>query len=297
MRKILQTIWKIISAPFRFILWLLKTIFGWIFGSFAEIQAIFTVEAEDTPLPDVVSKVVENPDSLLEQLADLRRYLLRSVAALALATVVAFSYVQQILEFLSRPIEGGLESLVAIEVTEPVGTVMRVSLLAGFAVSFPFIALQIWLYVAPALISRRNRLWGLFAIPVATLFFLGGMAFAYYFLLPTALPFLLNFMGINTTPRPSSYLNFVTGIMFWIGVAFEFPLVIFLLARMGWVRAEMLSSQWRLAIVIIAVAAALITPTVDPVNMSIVMGPLIILYFFSILLAKIAQGRRKPAGI
>ncbi len=296
MRNILRIIGRVISAPFRFIFWLLKTIFGWIFGSFAEIRTIFTADAEDTPLADVVTKVVENPDSLLEQLADLRKYLLRSVAALMLVTAIAFTYVQQILAFLSQPLEGGLDSLVAIEVTEPVGTVMRVSLLAGFALSFPFIALQVWLYIAPAIINHRNRVMGLFAIPVATLFFIGGMAFAYYFLLPTALPFLLNFMGINTIPRPSSYLNFVTGIMFWIGVAFEFPLVIFLLARMGIVRSEMLSQQWRLAIVVIAVISALITPTVDPVNMSIVMGPLIVLYFFSILLAKIAQGRRKPAA-
>ena len=131
--------------------------------------------------------------------------------------------------------------------------------------------------------------------PVATLFFVGGMLFAYFVMLPAALPFLLKFSGINTIPRPSSYINFVTGIMFWLGVAFEFPLVIFLMARLGFVRSEMLFQQWRLAIVIIAVVAALITPTVDPVNMSLVMGPLIALYFFSILLAKIAQKRRSAA--
>lgn len=295
MRKFFHTIYLIISAPFRLVFWILKMIFRSIAGFFLEVKTILTFETEDTPLPDVVSRVVENPDSILDQLADLRRYLLRSVAALALATALAFTFNQTILAFLSMPLEGGLESLVAIEVTEPVGTVMRVSLLAGFAISFPFIAFQVWLYIAPAIINRRNRIFGLLAIPVATLFFVGGMLFAYFIMLPAALPFLLNFMGINTIPRPSSYINFVTGIMFWIGVAFEFPLVIFLLARLGWVRAEMLSQQWRLAVVIIAVIAALITPTVDPVNMSLVMGPLIILYFFSILLAKIAQKRRANA--
>jgi sec-independent protein translocase protein TatC len=122
------------------------------------------------------------------------------------------------------------------------------------------------------------------------------MAFAYFVMLPAALPFLLNFMGIATIPRPSSYIKFVTGIMFWLGVAFEFPLVIYLLARLGLVRAEMLQQQWRLAIVIIAIVAAVITPTVDPVNMSLVMGPMIVLYFLSIFLAKIAQrGRAREA--
>ncbi len=181
-----------------------------------------------------------------------------------------------------------MESLVAIEVTEPIGTVIRVALLTGFVLAFPYIALELWLFIAPGL-SRRSRISGLFAIPVATLFFVGGMAFAYYVMLPTALPFLLNFMGITTIPRPSSYVKFVTAILFWIGIAFEFPLVIFLLAKIGLVNANVLAKQWRFAIVIIAVISALITPTVDPVNMSLVMGPMIILYFFSILLAKIAQ--------
>jgi sec-independent protein translocase protein TatC len=111
-------------------------------------------------------------------------------------------------------------------------------------------------------------------------------------MMPTALPFLINFMGINTDPRPSSYIGFVTGLMFWIGVAFEFPLVIYLLASLGLVKAKLLASQWRLAIVIIAIVAALITPTVDPVNMSLVMGPMIALFFLSIGLAYIAQRGR-----
>lgn len=295
MRNFFQIIFLIISFPFRIIFSIFKWIYRTIANFFAEIRTIMVVEAEDTPLPDVVTRVVENPESLLDQLADLRRYLVRSVAALALATALAFVFNQVILAFLSAPLTNGLDSLVAIEVTEPVGTVMRVSLLAGFAISFPWIAFQVWMYVAPALINRRNRIYGLLAIPIATLFFVGGMLFAYYVMLPAALPFLLNFMGINTIPRPSSYVNFVTGIMFWIGVSFEFPLVIFLLARMGWVKADALYQQWRLAVVIIAVIAAMITPTVDPVNMALVMGPLIILYFFSILLARIAQKRRAAA--
>ncbi len=129
------------------------------------------------------------------------------------------------------------KKLVAIEVTEPIGTVMRVSLLTGVALAFPYIAIEVWLFIAPGL-SRKARIWGLLAIPVATLFFLGGMAFAYFVMLPTALPFLLNFMGINTIPRPSSYISFVTAIMFWLGVFFEFPLVIFFLAKLGLVRAS-----------------------------------------------------------
>jgi sec-independent protein translocase protein TatC len=118
------------------------------------------------------------------------------------------------------------------------------------------------------------------------------MAFAYYVMMPTALPFLINFMGINTVPRPSSYVRFVTGLMFWIGIAFEFPLVIFALANMGLIKATTLAAQWRIAILVIAIASAAITPTIDPVNMGLVMGPMIFLYFLSIGLAYIAQGQR-----
>lgn len=257
-----------------------------------KVQDFFTEEVEDTPLPDTLSKTMENPTELFVHLDALRKHLFRSVLVIGLATVLAFIFNRYIMDFLSRPLENGIDSLIAIDVTEPISTVMRVSLLTGVAISFPYIAIEIWLFIAPGL-KRKSRSYGLIAIPVATIFFLGGMAFAYFVMLPAALPFLLNFMGITTIPRPSSYIKFVTGIMFWIGVAFEFPIVIFILASLGMVTHKMLIQYWRFAIVIIAVAAALITPTVDPVNMALVMGPLILLYFFSILLAKIAGRRRE----
>jgi sec-independent protein translocase protein TatC len=288
MRNTFRLIWRILTAPFRLIAWIIRTIWRWIANTTAEVREFFTQEVEDAPVAEALNKAIDHPTEILAHLDALRKHLLRSVLALAITTAFSFTFFQQILAVLSRPLKGGMESLVAIEVTEPIGTVMRVSLLTGFAMAFPYIALEIWLFIAPGL-SRRSRIYGLLAIPVATLFFIGGMAFAYFFMLPTALPFLLNFMGIHTIPRPSSYVKFVTSLMFWIGVAFEFPLVIFLMAKLGWVKAKMLAQQWRLAIVIIAVAAALITPTVDPVNMSLVMLPMIVLYFFSVFLAWIAQ--------
>lgn len=292
MKKFLKTIWRIISAPFRFIAWFFRKIGTWIKNKREEIKLFFEEEIEDEPLGDAFSKAVDQPQELFVHLDALRKHLMRSVAALALTTIFAFVFNQQILDFLSKPIPGGMDSLVAIEVTEPIGTVMRVSLLTGFAVAFPYIALELWMFVAPGL-DRRARIWGLAAIPIATIFFLGGMAFAYFVMLPAALPFMLNFMGIETIPRPSSYIRFISSIMFWIGVAFQFPLVIFILAKMGLVKAKMLQQQWRIAVVVIAIAAALITPTIDPVNMALVMGPMIFLYFFSIFLAMIAQRDRE----
>lgn len=168
---------------------------------------------------------------------------------------------------------------------------MRVALLTAFAVTLPYIILELWLFIAPGL-SRDSRIFGLYAIPVAVIFFFGGMAFAYFIILPQAIPFLINFGGITSQIRPSSYIPFVTSIMFWIGIAFQFPLIVYVLARVGLVRAQVLLDQWRLAIVIIAIISAMITPTIDPVNMGLVMGPMIVLYFLGILLAKIAERGR-----
>jgi sec-independent protein translocase protein TatC len=101
-------------------------------------------------------------------------------------------------------------------------------------------------------------------------------------------------MGMKTNPRPQSYFSIVTGLMFWIGVSFEYPLVIYVLTSMGLIKPKVLAEQWRLAIVIISIIAAIITPTIDPVNQLLVMAPMIVLYFVSIGFSYIAQsGRNK----
>jgi sec-independent protein translocase protein TatC len=294
MRKVFNTIWRVISAPFRLIFWLFKKIIQWIGNMLGGLRVLFLEEPEDAPLPESLAKAVQSPMDVLDHLNELRKNLFRGLLFFMITTALSFVFIQELLEWISAPV-GGLDSLQAIEVTEPLGTVMRVALLAGFSAALPYITFELWLFAAPGL-KRRSRVFGLIAIPVAFVFFLGGMAFAYYVMMPTALPFLINFMGINTVPRPSSYVTFVTGLMFWIGIAFEFPLVIFALANMGLIRARTLAAQWRIAVLVIAVAAAAITPTIDPVNMGLVMGPMILLYFLSIGLAYIAQGRRDRAG-
>ena len=290
MHNRLQTTWRVIAAPFRLIFWIGKNIIRWVGNSLGGIRVLFAEEPDDAPLPESLAKAIENPMSILEHLDALRKNLFRALLFLVMSTALAFVFIRELLDWLAQPI-GGIESLQAIEVTEPIGVVMRVSLLAGFSVALPYITFELWLFAAPGL-KRRARLMGLAAIPVAFLFFIAGMAFAYYAMMPTALPFLINFMDIPTAIRPASYVRFVTGLMFWIGAAFEFPLIIFALAGMGMVRAQTLAAQWRIAVVVIAIAAAAITPTIDPVNMGLVMGPMIVLYFLSIGLAYLAQGRR-----
>jgi sec-independent protein translocase protein TatC len=257
------------------------------------MHAFLNQEPEERPFVDALSDSVKSPSMLFEHVEALRKHLLRALVVTAVTVGIALRFTNQLMAFLAEPI-GGIANLQAIQVTENIGVFMRVGLFTGIALAVPYIAFEIYLFVAPGL-SVRPRRYGLIGIPLAALFFFGGIAFAYLFMLPTALPFLLNFSGIPAHPSATSYYGFITNLLFWIGAAFEFPLVIFVLSAMGLVKPSMLLSQWRLAIVIIAVVSAMITPTVDPVNMTLVMAPMIVLYFFSIVMSSMAQaGRKKP---
>lgn len=260
---------------------------------FKRIKHFFTAEVEDSDLLDVVNKTVSNPSGLIDHFDALRKHLLRSILALGITTGFAFFYTPRLIDLLARPV-GGLQALTAIDITEPIGVFMRVSLLMGFSLALPYITFEVLLFIAPGL-RPKERIYGLIALPAIAIFFIGGVSFAYFVMMPVAVPFLMNFLEVGTEIRPASYISFVTGLMFWVGVAFEFPLVIYVLAVLNIVNHRLLLEHWRIAIVVIAVFAALITPTIDPVNMSLVMGPMVILYFFSIFLAYIAQRNRRKA--
>ena len=292
MRKFFSGLWWLVTAPFR----LVWSVITFPFRAYRQIQHFMSDEPEEHALMDVVSGVVTDKDirqAMWDQIEDLRKHLFRSLIVLAVTVSISFIFTEPLLRYLARPVPGGgLDALKAIEVTESVGVFMKVALLSGLAISLPYIAFEFWLFAAPGL-RPASRKFGLLAIPMATLLFVSGMAFAYYIMLPAALPFLLNFMGIQAELRPASYYNFVTGVMFWIGVAFEFPLVIYVLTAIGFVKPQVLSEHWRIAIVAIAILAAAITPTVDPVNMALVMAPMSLLYFISIGLSFIAYRGRK----
>jgi len=270
---------RVVTAPFRLITW-----------PFRSLRRFLDYEAEDSSASDVLSRTLQNPSALLEHLVALRGHLIRSVIALMITTTASFAFANRVLEWLAIPV-GGIDKLQAIEVTETVAAFMRVSLLSGFVLAFPYIWFEIFRFINPGL-KRRERVFVLIVLPFAALLFLAGLAFAYYIMLPAALDFLLDFMDIVTVPRPSNYIRFVTSLMFWIGISFQFPLIIYTLAAIGFVRARMLWEGWRIAVVAIAVLAAAVTPTVDPVNMGLVMAPMIVLYLISILLAAIAERGR-----
>ncbi|MFN2112611.1 MAG: twin-arginine translocase subunit TatC [Anaerolineales bacterium] len=284
--KLLKKIWRGITAPFR---WLGRTVSK----PFRKAAEFFREEPDGAPMADSLQLAFEQPSSFLEHVGALRKHILRSFVVLILCALVAFIYLQPLLEFISMPIDG-LEHLTAVDVTEPISVGMRVVLLAAFTAALPYIILELFFFIGPAL-SRRARLIGLISIPLVVIFFFGGMAFAFYLILPTGLPVLLNFLDLETQIRPSSYIRFATNLMFWFGVVFEFPLLAYLLTAMRIITPRDLLKNWRIAVVVIAFLAALITPTVDPINMMLVMIPLLLLYALSILLSFMAGGRRKNA--
>lgn len=293
MKTFFYTVMRLVAAPFRFIRWAFQNIFSWISSIVFDIKAFFMEEPEDAPLGETLAKTINAPEGLLDHINDLRKHLFRAVIFYLLMTAFAFIFSRRILEILAEPLPGGADSLIAIDITEPLSTLMRISLLVGFVLALPYIIFEVFRFIAPG-ISTKARKWGLLGIPIVVIFFIGGMAFAYFIMLRPALEFLTGgILGLETEPRPSSYIGFITNLLFWVGMAFQFPLVIFVLAGMGIIYSETLIQHWRVAIIIIAIAAAIITPTIDPLNMALIMGPLIALYFISILLAKIAQRPRE----
>jgi sec-independent protein translocase protein TatC len=281
----LRLIWWLIKQPFHLLVWMFSPVKNRIKKS--RIYRFLNDVPEDRPALDAVIDAFHSPQEIFEQLDDVRKHLLRSLLAVVITVGISFWFTQGLVNYLAVP-AGGLQNLQAIEVTESIGVYMKVALISGIALATPYLAFELWLFFAPGIMPRSKQL-GLLSIPLALIFFVGGMAFAYYVMMPSALPFLVGFLGISTRLRPSSYFDFVTSLMFWIGVSFEFPLVIFGISAMGFIKPQTLLKQWRIAVVLISVLAAVITPTVDPVNMALVMAPMVALYFLSILFSWLAQ--------
>jgi sec-independent protein translocase protein TatC len=231
-----------------------------------------------------------NGMTIWQHLEDLRKRIFTALVGLVVGVIASGFFAEDLLRLLAEPI-GGFENLLSIQVTENISVYFRVTLLSGFLIALPFILLQFYLFLSPGL-RKKERQWILRSVPIATLLFIAGAVFAYLVMLPAALPFLIGFTGPEVLPKWKDYISFVTNIIFWVGLSFESPLVMFVLAKMGIVDAKGLAKQWRIAVVIIAVIAAVATPTPDPINMAILMAPLFILYGLGILLAVLASRKK-----
>lgn len=240
-----------------------------------------------TPSKAFIPGENEKMMTLFEHLGELRKRLLIMLVGLGVGVLASFTFADRLIQFMAQPI-GGLQNLQSIEITENVGVFMRVSLLGGFILAFPLILYEIIAFVVPGL-KANERKWIYLSIPLLFIMFVGGVAFTYLVMLPAAVPFLVNFLGVTTVPRLSNYINFVTNLMFWIGIIFETPLVVFILTKLHVVSPKLLLKGWRIAVIVSAVVAAVITPTVDPVNMALLMAPMLGLYLLSVLMSVFAR--------
>lgn len=222
---------------------------------------------------------------LAAHLAELRQRLIKSVIAVAIGTVVAFIYNEQILDLLVEPYRR-LEpdaALATFKVTEAFSVIMRLSLWGGVILASPVITYQLWRFVEPAL-SKREKRWVIPIVSILAFLFLSGVVVGYV-ALERGLVFLLGFGGDALVPVIGAdyYLRFAMRFLLAFGVAFQFPVFLFAAAAFGMLTSRTLRSQRRWAVVLILIAAAFITPSGDPLTLMMLATPLYVLYEIAIL--------------
>jgi sec-independent protein translocase protein TatC len=228
------------------------------------------------------SRDVELP--IIEHLRELRSRLMKAALAVVATTIISFTFVEQ--EVILLKYLAGKYTLTALEPTETFTTFLKVAFMTGLAMSMPFLIYQLYQFLAPGL-TKSEKYWALLSLPMVALFFLMGVLFCYFIVLPSATSFLLGFGSdvVTATPRVSKFLDFVLNFLFAVGLAFETPVVIFILSKLGVATPKRLRKFRRWFYVIAFIVAAIITPTPDPINQTIVAVPIIILYEIGILFA------------
>lgn len=233
--------------------------------------------------------------TIREHLEELRRRLTVAAVGTVVTTAVSFAFHRQVLLLLTHPAERALghkAPLVFTSVTELLGISMKVALMGGLVLALPLWVYQTVMFMAPGLTPREKRYLFL-SLPGVTLAFLTGVLFGYFVLLPPGLRFLLTFNTDIAEPFISigNYINLIITLLFWMGVVFETPVLMFVLARLRIVTHRTFARWRKLAIIGAFVLAAVITPTFDPVNQTLVAVPIILLYEVGIFLAWL--GRRR----
>lgn len=210
-------------------------------------------------------------------------------------TTIAFFFAKDIILLLEAPAHLG-KPLQIISPTEGFTTYMRVSLFSGIAMSMPIILYEIYAYIDPALRPKERRFL-LTLGPFVLLLFVGGMAFCYYLLLPNAINFLFTFGSdvFDAAPRASEYVSFVTTFILGVGLVFEMPVIIFAITSIGLVKREWLAKQRRYVVLIVFIVGAVITPTPDPFNQTLVAVPMYLLFELGLLLSRFGGGLRRAS--
>lgn len=244
--------------------------------------------------------VEELPDMPITQhLEELRSVLFHVVGALLVGFLACWAFAPQIFDFLAAPIQRLLpegQKLAFFAVTDPFVVYAKVAALAGVFLTWPYVLFRIWWFIRPALHRKERR----FAVPfvlASNLFFVGGAAFAYYVAFPFGAEYLLTlgdrFQAVISVQK---YLGFLMTIVLGLGLMFQLPVVIFLLAWMGLVTPRFLIRHFRWAVLLIFIAAAVITPTPDVFNLCVFAVPAVGLYLLGVLAAAVVvRKKRKDA--
>lgn len=234
--------------------------------------------------------------SFLEHLEELRRRIIHIVLYIGVGFLVCWFFRERIYDFLAKPIISALPTgkLIFTKPTEPFTLYMKVSLLASVFLTAPLIIFEIWLFISPGLYKRERR-YSLPFIISSLILFVGGSFFAYRFILPPAYKFLLDF-GSRFEPliKIDEYFDLTITIVLGFGLIFEMPVVVAFLALFGLVTPGFLWRNFKYAILIIAIVAAVISPTGDAFNMLIYMTPMVVLYAVSIGVAWMFKKRNRP---
>jgi sec-independent protein translocase protein TatC len=229
--------------------------------------------------------------TLVEHLDELRSRLILSFGALALTSAVAFVFHRQLIRWLVAPLPDEHKKLLTLGVAEPFTTSLKVSIVAGLAIAFPFLLWQVWSYLAPAVTEHTQRLVATF-VGFATLLLACGIAFGYFLALPAAVKFLTHYDEslYNVQVRASNYLSFAILVLMAVGVVFELPIFVLALVRMGVLTTQRLRGNRKMGYFIVACVAVAL-PGVDPVTTSMEAVPLFVLYEGTIWLAVLLEKR------
>lgn len=235
--------------------------------------------------------------SFTAHLEELRWRLLRCVIAIAIGFGVSYFYKEEIFNILMDPLLKVMNNhgkIIFTGLTEAFFTYLKVALISGIMLAFPYLAFEFWMFVTPGLYKHEKRILAP-AIFLSALFFVGGALFGYFAAFPFGFQFFLSFSNENIQALPSmkEYMSLASLMLLAFGAVFETPLVITIMASLGIVTPAFLKKNRKYAVVIIFVIAAIITPGPDVMSQCIMAGPLLVLYEISILGAKIFGKSRK----